>query len=200
MLATRFVRRTVFLLLCIAFLLGLELPTLAVGPNQDDPAGTLAQVDTLVKITGGAIAGIVALFGIPLTYFQIKKTKAEIRKLEKEAEDIQANSAGAGFFEGNRISIENSDHAVVQILADPRFLAPLLLILDFVIAWIILTLAGYALGIFDSLFGLSQLFRSLMFVAMGAFLLIPLVREALRVRRVLRPESNSRKVNKGRID
>jgi len=51
--------------------------------------------------------------------------------------------------QGHRIYLEDSDNNVIQILADPRFAAPLLILLDFVIVYIILALAGYAVAVFS---------------------------------------------------
>jgi hypothetical protein len=70
---------------------------------------------------------------------------------------------------------------VIQILADPRFAAPLLILLDFVIVYIILALAGYAVAVFS----LRQIGQIILTVT-AAVLLVPLFIEALRLRGVLR--------------
>lgn len=94
---------------------------------QTNEPSVISQADIYVKVIGGIIAGLGALLGLPLAVVQFQKTRAEIRKLEREANELQANSLSAATWQGHRIVIENSDYATVHILADPRFLGPLLL-------------------------------------------------------------------------
>jgi hypothetical protein len=69
---------------------------------------------------------------------------------------------------------------VIQILADPRFAAPLLILLDFVIVYMVLARAGYAVAVF-SLDRIGQIIHTVT----AAVLLVPLFIEALRLRGVL---------------
>lgn len=149
----------------------------------DQPENQIETVETYVKIAGGVIAGLVAVFGLPLTVVQFQRTRAEIRKLELEAEALEGNRRDAKLvWPSNVISIENSDNARVEILADPRFLGPLLLLLDFIIAWIVLSLFSYSL----SSLPIASTLRDLILTLLAIILLVPIAREAYRVRRILR--------------
>lgn len=140
-------------------------------------------LDTYIKVVAGVVAAITAILGVPVAFLQIRKTIAEIRKTELEAKKLQEQTGGElpAKHEGHRIYLSDSDHNVIQILADPRFAAPLLILLDFVIVYIVLALAGYAVGVF-SLGRIGQIIRTVI----AAILLLPLFIEALRLRGVLR--------------
>lgn len=83
--------------------------------------------------------------------------------------------------EGYRIVLDRSNGNVIQILVDPRFSAPLLALLDFVIVYIALALAGYAVSVF-----LPERVGQIILTVVAAVLLLPLFVEALRLRGVLR--------------
>jgi F0F1-type ATP synthase assembly protein I len=171
--------------LCFASLSYAQSPSASASPiAQTDNSGWLGQLDIYAKVFGGVVAGLGTLFGLPLVILNFRKTRAEIRKLELEAAELQNKglSSDAVSQYSHRIEIVNSDHNNIQILADPRFLAPLLLLLDFIFAWGILTLAGYVIGFF-----LSDIFGTMLTVLLAAILLVPIIREARRVRRVLQP-------------
>lgn len=76
----------------------------------------------------GVVAAITAILGVPVAFLQIRKTIAEIRKTELEAKKLQEQTGGElpTNHEGHRIYLSDSDYNVIQILADPRFAAPLL--------------------------------------------------------------------------
>lgn len=166
---------------------------------QTQPASTTdfwSSLDTYVKVIAGVVAAITAILGVPVAFLQIRKTIAEIRKTELEAKRLQEQIGGELPLErqGYRINIENSDSNVIQILTDPRFSAPLLILLDFVIVYIVLALAGYAVSVF-----LPGKNGQIVLTIVAAFLLIPLLVESLRLRGVLRSvwsrddQNNSRK-------
>ena len=155
-------------------------------PSTTSPPsmGWLGDIDTYPKVVGAVLTGLGTLFGLPIVILNFKKTRAEIRKLELEAAALESKAPVAGDVEGGTsIRIQDSDNVNVQVLADPRFLGPLLLLLDFILAWIVLTLAGYFLS-FISL----GIIRTALLAALAAELLIPIAREASRVRSVLRPK------------
>jgi hypothetical protein len=77
--------------------------------------------------------------------------------------------------------LDHSDGNNIQILVDPRFSAPLLILLDFVIVYIVLALASYAVGVF-----LPGKVGQIILTVIAALLLLPLFAEALRLRGVLR--------------
>ena len=76
-----------------------------------------------------------------------------------------------------RVYLDHSDGNVIQILIDPRFSAPLLILLNFVIVYIVLALAGYAVGVF-----LPRKVGQIILTGVAAILLLPLLVEALRLR------------------
>jgi hypothetical protein len=108
----------------------------------------------------------------------------EIRKLELEAKALESNFTSENQnIEGYKINIADSRDINVQIVADPRFLAPLLLLLDFIIAWIVITLLSY---LFD-LIGLGGI-KTLLVLLVAGILLTPILRESVRVRKLLKPK------------
>ena len=159
-------------------------PSVTTGAPTDP---LLAELDTITKIVAAVITGLATIIGLPIIFLTYKKTRAEIAKLELEAAALRLQSPKGeleqvGGDAGVRVLLDRSPNANVQVLADPRFLAPLLLLSDFIFAWIVLTLAGYFLGIFD-LFGV----RRFALPILAAILLLPIAREVIRVRAVLRP-------------
>jgi hypothetical protein len=171
----------------IKIVLGISWAILAQGEAPSvspSPTGWLGGLDTYAKVFGAVLTGLGTLFGLPIVPLTFKKTKAEIRKLELESAALEGKGAVTGDVEGGTsIRISDSRNVTVQVLADPRFLGPLLLLLDFILALIVLTLAGY----FLSLFGLGVI-RSVLLALLAAVLLIPIATEARRVRAVLRPK------------
>lgn len=142
-----------------------------------------SNLDASVKIIAGVVAAITAILGVPVAFLQIRKTIVEIRKIELEAKKLQEQTATElpKESEGYRIILDHSDGNVIQILVDPRFSAPLLILLDFVIVYIVLALAGYAVGVF-----LPGRLGQIILTVVAAVLLLPLFVEALRLRGVLR--------------
>jgi hypothetical protein len=165
-----------FLSACTASPASISSPTNT--PNQAET------VDTYVKIFTGIIAGLGALFGFPLTLLQFRKTRAEIRKLELEAKALESQQVSIeDVVQPYRIVVSDSRNVTVMVLTDPRYLGPLLLLLDFIVAWIVLSLANYALGLF-----LSGPILTLVIGLLALFLLVPILREAKHLKRVLRPD------------
>jgi hypothetical protein len=162
-----------------------QTTNLSVTPASQ-PA-TISQIDTYVKAAGVIVTGIATLFGLPIVFLTYRKTRVEITKLELEAKALkekQGESPNQSKDEdGNiRILVDRSPHTSIQVLADPRFLAPLLILLDFIFAWIVLTLAEYLL----SIFGFDAL-RHFALAVLAISLLLPIARQVMRVRSVLRP-------------
>lgn len=178
--------RLFFICLSLVTVVGLGVDfTFQTPPPQS--TDWISNLDTYTKLIGGIIAGLGALFGLPVAFMQIRKTSVEIRKLELEAAELQAKglSTNAGFHQGaNTVVIENSQDVSVQILADPRFLGPLLLLLDFIIAYVVITLADYALDLF-----VSGWIRTVLSGIVIALLLVPILGEAVKVRKNLRTDN-----------
>jgi len=156
--------------------------------NKSASNAITQDIDMLVKIAVAIITGIATLLGIPIIFLTYRKTRAEIRKLELEANAIRAQQTltHPPSVDDRRIHIllDNSPHSRIQVLADPRFLAPLLILLDFMFAWIILTIFSRFFSIFS--FGLLS---QLVLVILALLLFIPIALQILRVRNVLKPPS-----------
>jgi hypothetical protein len=142
-----------------------------------------SSLDTYAKVIAAVVAAITAILGIPVAFLQTRKTIAEIRKIELEAKKLreQTDDELPADYQGHQINISNSDGNNIQILVDPTFAAPLLIILDFVIAYIILALADYALQLFQ-----IEILNYIILPIVGVALFLPLLREALRLRDTLR--------------
>ncbi len=76
-----------------------------------------------------------------------------------------------------QIYLNESHDNVIQILVDSRFSARLLILLDFVIVYIVLALAGYAVDVF-----LHGKVGQFILTVVAAVLLLPLFVEALQLR------------------
>jgi hypothetical protein len=94
----------------------------------------------------------------------------------------QGERSDAGDEAGIRINVDRSTDTRIQVLADPRFLAPLLLLLDFIFAWIVLELFADFLSMLE-----LGIFRRFALIIFAAILLLPIAREVIRTRAVLRP-------------
>ena len=164
-----------------------------VGAQSASASGesSLAQADSLIKVVGGAVAAVTAILGLPVAWIQFRKTRAEIRKLELEAQKLASDAAQVGLSDvgGHRVEI-TGDRNVVSVLADPRLAAPLLLLMDFVIAYVYLLIVNYALGLIPYLGALVQMATQA--VRLLAFVLIfyPVLRTALQVREMMREMVN----------
>ena len=175
----------------IAFTFIIAIGTIVVafgqGTEQEINPGWLSDLDSYAKVFGLVLTGLGTLFGLPLAILNFRKTRAEIRKLELEANALEKNSPSENQSEeGYRISIADSNHVNIKILADPRFLGPLLLLLDFIIAWIIITLSSYLLGLI--VFGMI---KRLIVLIIAGILLVPIYRETVRVKKLLKPKKES---------
>ncbi|HEX6901990.1 MAG TPA: hypothetical protein VF789_19885 [Thermoanaerobaculia bacterium] len=148
-------------------------------------ASALVEVDIYVKAFVAILSLVAAIVGLPAVFLTYRKTRAEITKLELEAQSLRSKQDTSpqqtqSAENGVRINLENSPYTTVQVLADPRFLAPLLLLLDFIFAWVILTLAGHILSFFA-----FDLFKDVTLALLAFLLLLPIARQVLRVRAIL---------------
>ena len=181
----------------------LFLATAGLAPAQTSPsvAGTAAspqptsELSADIKIFGTAITALATLLGLPIVFLTYRKTRAEISKLELEAEALRKQQDSSMHASGQddegrfRIVVDHSPNTTVQVLADPRFLAPLLLLLDFIFAWVVLSLAGHLFSIFS-----AGEFGDVALAVLAAILLLPIARQVLRVRAVLRPPRTEEEV------
>ena len=186
----------VFTLFMLVLSSPISAQTAGTPPQSQAETPFVSQVDLYAKIVTAVLTAIGTLFGLPAALLFFRKTRAEIRKTELEAVALAAKlsdqqpvlqdkfSAG-----GVAIVLNDSDSNRIIVMADPRLLGPLLILLDFVIAWIVLTLASYPIGFFLRTFHLGGIFAldDLVRIIVAAVLLVPLFREARRIRKVLRP-------------
>jgi len=169
----------------ISLLLLVSAFSLAASAAADEAAEpqTTRALETYAQVFGAVLTGLGTLLGLPLVLVTYRKTRAEIVKLELETKAIKEKQSRVGHDteQGPGVQV-NLSHSKVEHLqiADNKMLAPLLVILDFVFAWILLTLARYFLGLF-----LFELARSLVMAGLAAALFLPIAREVLRLRMVL---------------
>ncbi|MBG6208397.1 hypothetical protein IWQ49_003057 [Labrenzia sp. EL_126] len=172
--------------------LGIVLALLVVTPVRAETAfedrHLLEQVDLTLAVLSGVVALVVALIGVPVAWMNIRKTRATIKKTELEAQKLRSELLSAGTAdtiagdEGIRILIEG-DKNEVSVTTDPRLSGPLLIVVDFVVAWIILTLLNYALRVLPFHLGI---FQSLLVGGVAAFLFIPILQDARKASKWLR--------------
>jgi hypothetical protein len=172
----------------VAFVATLLFQQVAYGQTQSATTTTTSlwsSLGTYAKVIAAVVAAITAMLGIPVAFLQTRKTIAEIHKIELEAKKLREQTGDElpAEYQGHQVNISNSDGNNIQILVDPRFAAPLLIVLDFVIAYIILALADYALRLFQ-----IEILSSIVLPIVGAALFLPLLREALRLRGTLRTD------------
>jgi len=148
---------------------------------------TASELDIYIKIIVGTLTGITIFLGLPLVLLNYKKTQAEIKKLDLEAKAINNNlpvtrQDSINHNQDVHVNIEQSPHSNVQILTDPRFLAPLLLLVDFIVAWVVLTILKYLL----SFFPLGEI-SDILLIGASLLLLIPIFKQAIEVKLIIQP-------------
>jgi hypothetical protein len=154
-----------------------------------------AEIDSVTKIAAAVITGLATIFGLPLILLNYKKTRAEITKINLEAAALQekltteGEPKGIPSDTGTKIKMDQSPNTRVEITADPRLLAPLLLMLDFIFAWIVIVLVGDFLDILDFA-GVRQIILPIFAVV----LLLPIAREIIRTRAGLRPPQSQEEI------
>ena len=162
-------------------------PLTAAAQEEAGAAIWLQELDLYAKAILASITGLATILGLPVVVLGVQKTRAEIRKLELEAAALRAagSSGGRGHgSDGVSVEVRGSQDLQIAVTADPRFLGPLLLLLDFIFAWVLLTLAG----LFVRIVSLGPV-GALGLIILGLVLLLPIAFEARRVRGVLRPSS-----------
>jgi hypothetical protein len=160
----------ILILMTVALLITLLLQKVVHGQTQASTTTTSFwnSLDTYTKVIAGVVAAITATLGVPVAFLQIRKTIAEIHKTELEAKKLQEQTRQEHpiEYQGHQIYMSHSDGNNIQILVDPRFAAPLLIVLDFVIVYMVLALADYALRLFQ-----IEIFSSIVLPIVGAALL-----------------------------
>lgn len=154
------------------------------SPTPETPKDFWGNLDATTKAVAGVVGLITTILGVPVAFLLIRKTKAEIRKTELEAKQLESNLVSAGGnteSNGHTINISKSSEINIQILTDPRLLNPLLLLLDFIIAFIISLLADYTFEIF-----FPYPIPRILSIGVAIFLFVPILQEAFRVKKILR--------------
>lgn len=150
----------------------------------------MAAFGEVAEGVGAAVGAAVALLGTPTVYLGIRKSKVEIRKLELETLKLQSERPAAkspvklGPDQNILVNMEGSGNNL-SISTDLRLLGPLLLLLDFVTATIVLTVTGYLLSL-SSL----NIFTPLLAI-LGTVLFVPIFREARRLKKALAPATHA---------
>lgn len=161
-------------------------PVRAETPFED--RHLLEQAELTLAVLSGVVAVVVALIGVPVAWMSVRKTRAIINKTELEAQKLRSElhslgTTGAVSEEsGTRIEIVG-DRNIVSVVTDPRLSGPLLIVVDFVVAWIILTLLNYALRVLPIHLGI---FQSLLVGGIAALLFIPILKDARKASKWLR--------------
>ena len=171
---------------------GASPPATAPAP-QSEPT-LLSVADEYVKVVGGAITALGAVLGFPLVRQTYRKTRAEITKMDLEAAKLRkelgtvpAPSGDAVGEEGHRIFIDGA-HNTVSILTDPRWAAPLLVLVDAFIASVFLAVASFAIDAFPLPDILAEPTRLIVYLA----IFYPVFRAARQVKKSLGAELRSK--------
>jgi hypothetical protein len=145
----------------------------------------LSVAQSYVTIVGGVIAGLGTVLGLPLVYQTFRKTRAEITKIELEStklkEELRGHIASPGQIgppDGLRIAMDGIGNTVT-VLTDPKFLAPLLVLIDALIAGIFATIASYAIGTLPLGFIIEQPLRLIVYLV----IFLPVLRSARNVKK-----------------
>jgi len=150
----------------------------------EKPEPTLLSVaDEYVKVVGGVITVLGTVLGFPLVYQTFRKTRAEIAKIDLEAAKLRKELGEAGTVvapNGYLINIEG-EHNSVSILTDPRWAAPLLVLVDAFIASIFSTVASFASGFLPLPYLIKDAARLLVYLA----IFYPVFRTARQVKKSL---------------
>lgn len=145
----------------VFFLRMLAEPSLAIaetgisGATPNSSPVNAASLEIYIKVTGAAIGVLLALIGVPLAFLSYKKTTAEIAKIELETQALRQRALVAGDQDASKSCKSNaapnmapagtsSPHDI-----ESRILGALLLILNFITAWVFYTLSKHLLGFFD---------------------------------------------------
>jgi hypothetical protein len=146
-------------------------------------------LDIYAKLVGAIVAGLGFLFGIPVTWFTIRKTRFEIKKLELEADNIRANlektaQTSDNFSNQVKVQISESPESIVNVTYDPRLAAPLLVLMDFVTAFVLLTVGGYAIDLLLSYFLVGNIAVAVygIYIGLAIAVVVPLFRRTIQVR------------------
>jgi hypothetical protein len=121
------------------------------------------------------ITAVLAVMGIPVAFFQIRKTLAEIRKIELETKALEKQGEYKKSISTSQTDVPSMSY---RAITDPRLIALSLLLSDLIVTGFILIVTNYALDIF-----LVGPLRPLILSVLSIMLLSPIAWEAWRLRR-----------------
>lgn len=164
---------------------------LTAGPRDQQPAAKpeptlLSVADEYVKIVGGVITVLATVLGFPLVYQTFRKTRAEIAKIDLEATKLRKELETAGTTglvggqEGYQIYVDGA-HNSVSVLTDPRWAAPLLVLVDAFIAFVFSAVASFAIGFLPFPYLLKEPIRLIVYL----IIFYPVFQAARRVKKSL---------------
>jgi hypothetical protein len=136
----------------------------------------------LIKTITAVLAAVGAVVGLPVAFFQIRKTIAEIRKIELETKALEEQGRQTKRETAQQAGSSKMSQGATTI-TDPKLTALFLLLSDLIVAGIILIIANYALDVF-----LLDPLKSLIVGVMAMVLLSPIALETLRMRNNIRNE------------
>lgn len=157
---------------------------------QSSAPATPDGIGEYATLIGGILAALGAALGLPITLLQLRKTRVEIRKLELESAALEANIPPTSEqLAGYSIDIGEirAENVSFQVMVDPLLLGPMLLLLDFILIWIVLSLGNYAIAIF-----FDEALGTVVLGAVAFILFVPLIRETLHLKKVLKPQIQRR--------
>ena len=145
----------------------------------------LTQTDLLIKIIGGAVAVVTAILGLPVAWIQFHKARVEIKKIELESQKLASDLSENASSDANRHRIiVDGNRNIVNIFTDPRLFSPMLLLVDFVIAYLYLLVVDYAIVIINSIGPFGVITNPIRF-AIIMFIFYPIFRTAQNVRKTM---------------
>lgn len=158
----------------------------------------LASLELWVKIIGGALAGLIALVGVPAAFLQFSKTRAELVKLRLEAKKLTAEVGGnqRAIFQPDAIhvSLQESPGAVVQIETISGLSGPILVVIDFVISYIVYNIFHILLSLSPLGGYLGNLIETIISAIVFSILFFPVFSNGRQARLLLREVSEARRL------
>lgn len=145
----------------------------------------------LIKNLTAALAAVGTIIGIPVAFFQVRKTIAEIRKIELETQVLKTRQDEQEKSPPVRRAAPPKTVAGMMTITDSSLHSLFLLLSDLIIVSIMIIIANYALDVF-----IVGPVKPLVLGIMSIILLVPIALEALRMRRALKGEKKGNDRNK----
>lgn len=175
-------------IVCAAALAAFEVH--AAMASATPQSGSLSETELWVKIVAGILTAVATLVGLPAGFLQLNKTIAETKKLRLETAKLNQEVGGASETQrashSMNIQVSDSKDTIVNVVTDARLVGPMLVVLDFIFAFILYQ----AYGILSRLspFGgfLGEVIMAGLSLAVFLLLFVPVFLSARQVRALLR--------------